>query len=71
MRRDHSADVYVPYVLRPTGLGAEVIEVGPTHCPNGHALVHPNVQRFYSTAPDGERRSGWRCWECDAVTWGE
>jgi hypothetical protein len=56
---------------QPTGRGAEVRELAPTHCPNGHELKPPNVQAFHlpcsCAGPEGHR--GWRCWTCQAVTY--
>lgn len=58
----------------PTGVGSTIRETSPTHCPQGHALVPPNVQVIWGSPGDlsdrvvGARR-GWRCWECREITW--
>jgi len=54
---------------RPTSNGHQVVEVAPTHCPNGHALKRPNVQIGYlpCSCADGRGHRLWRCWTCGAV----
>ena len=52
---------------RPT----ELTENEPATCPNGHALQHPNVQRFWlgCACTTGFGHRGWRCWTCGAVVY--
>lgn len=54
---------------RPTGRGAELAEIPPEHCPNGHPLRYPNVLvshlPCWCAGPGGHRT--YRCLTCDRV----
>jgi hypothetical protein len=56
------------YPLRrlPDGSG---VETAPTHCPNGHALRHPNVLCSYGPNPHRQAMAKWMCWGCRSVIW--
>lgn len=55
---------------RPTGNGMEIVEVAPTHCPNGHRLAYPNVMVSWlpcTCAPDQTGHRSYTCRTCDWI----
>jgi hypothetical protein len=54
----------------PTGRTPhELVEIAPTHCPNGHRLGPGQVLVGYGVRPDGIRARRWMCRTCGVITW--
>ncbi|MCW2496061.1 hypothetical protein [Jatrophihabitans sp.] len=58
-----------PFSTVPTGKDAEIVELAPAECPNGHRLKG-NMQVSQAKAPDDVMRRCWECRTCGATTWG-